>query len=97
MAVFDYWAYIFALILHAPVRLEAAVVMPPPEVLAAQRSWHAPAALPQSHGDTCGAVGDGTSVPVGTNRTAPPRLGAASMHRHPAVLNAPAHNTRGGR
>ncbi|WP_263368030.1 cupin domain-containing protein [Edaphobacter bradus] len=36
MAVFDHWAYIFALILHAPLRLEAAVVAPPREAQAAQ-------------------------------------------------------------
>ena len=42
MAVFDHWAYIFALLLYAPVRAEAAVVVPPPEVMAAQHWGHAP-------------------------------------------------------
>ena len=31
----DHWAYIFALIIHAPLPLEAAVVAPPPEASAA--------------------------------------------------------------
>ena len=45
MAVFDHWAYIFALLLHAPVRVEAAVVVPPPEVMAAQHLGHAPVVM----------------------------------------------------
>jgi hypothetical protein len=45
MAVFDHWAYIFALLLHAPVRVEAAVVVPPPEVMAAQHMGSAPVVL----------------------------------------------------
>ncbi len=35
MAAFDHLAYIFALIVHAPLPLEAAVVIPPPQALAA--------------------------------------------------------------
>jgi quercetin dioxygenase-like cupin family protein len=46
MPVFDHWAYIFALILYAPVRVEAAVVAPPPEVLA-QHAEHARTVLSQ--------------------------------------------------
>jgi hypothetical protein len=42
MAVYDHWAYIFALLLYAPVRVEAAVVVPPPKVIAAQHLGHAP-------------------------------------------------------
>ena len=43
MPVFDHWAYIFALLLYAPVRgVEAAVVVPPPEVMAAQHLGHTP-------------------------------------------------------
>jgi quercetin dioxygenase-like cupin family protein len=47
MAVFDHWAYIFALLLHAPIRVEAAVVVPPPEVLAAQEAGRARTVLSQ--------------------------------------------------
>src|SRR5215471_19149341 len=34
MAVFDHLAYIFALIIHAPLPMEAAVVIPPPQAQA---------------------------------------------------------------
>jgi quercetin dioxygenase-like cupin family protein len=34
MVVFDHLAYLFALIIHAPLPVEAAVVMPPPQALA---------------------------------------------------------------
>src|SRR5215469_17164906 len=47
MAVFDHWAYIFALLLHAPIRVEAAVVVPPPEVHAAQEAERVRAVLSQ--------------------------------------------------
>jgi len=38
MAVFDHLAYIFALIIHAPLPIEAAVVIPPPQAPAAHYS-----------------------------------------------------------
>ncbi len=57
MAVFDHLAYLFAMIIHAPLPVEAAVVMPPPHALAAYYNATPRAAtiltqpLPPLHGD----------------------------------------------
>jgi len=85
MAVFDHWAYIFALLLYAPIRTEAAVVVPPPEVMAAQHLGHAPVViakpLPKLQ---CGCI---------TVRVADCGCAAASQPTHPN----PVRKSHGGR
>ena len=86
MAVYDHWAYIFALLLYAPVRVEAAVVVPPPEVMAAQHWGRAPVVvakpLPKVQ---CGCltvrVADGSCSPS----SQAPRTTTAPDRQSPAI------------
>jgi hypothetical protein len=97
MTRFDYWAYIFALILHAPVRVEAAVVMPPPEVRFAQQASGACTILSKPLPKV--AAGSGVSVKVvemGAARSKAPSH-RCSVVEHPHLFSGSGASQRGGR
>jgi len=82
MAVFDHWAYIFALVLHAPLRLEAAVVVPPPEVQAQREAERARTVLSQSLPKL---AGDRLAVKVVEVRYGPGEWSEPHSHPCPVV------------
>jgi hypothetical protein len=96
MTRFDYSAYIFALILHAPVRVEGAVVIPPPQVRVAQHANGAGAVLSKPLPKV--GAGSGVSVKVVEMRA----QSKASSHRcsiaeHLLSFGRSAESQHGGR